>query len=93
MLRFDWNPEKERANIARHGISFAEATTVFADTLSRTIPDPDHSVGEHRCIIMGVSHRARLLVVVYTDDDEMVRIISARKAERKERLQYEQRRH
>jgi uncharacterized DUF497 family protein len=78
--------------LERHGIAFDEASTVFADTLSITIPDPDHSDDEERWVIMGVSHRQRLLVVVHTEKDEqqIVRIISARPADPGERREYEE---
>ncbi len=89
-MRFDWSPAKEKRNVAKHGVTFAEASTVFADTLSLTVSDPDHSTAEQRYLILGMSHRFRLLVVVHTDEDEAVRIISARPAERYERRQYEQ---
>ena len=89
-LKFTWDPNKERRNFAKHGVSFVEASTVFGDTLSSTIPDPDHSVGEHRLLILGVSHQLRLLVVAHTEEDEIIRIISARPAEPRERRQYEQ---
>jgi hypothetical protein len=88
-LIFEWDPEKARLNTAKHGIDFAEAATVFADVLSATIPDPDHSIGEHRFITLGMSHRQRLLVVVHTETDDRLRIISARTAERNERRSYE----
>ncbi|MCP3997894.1 MAG: BrnT family toxin [bacterium] len=88
-MRFDWNPDKERLNLAKHGVSFSEASTVFKDPLSSTISDPDHSVGEHRLLILGLSHRWRLLVVAHTDEGETIRIISARPAEPVERRQYE----
>ena len=79
-IRFEWDPGKERRNRHKHGVGFDEASTVFADTLSITIPDPDHSDGEERWVTMGLSHRNRLLVVVHTEEDEqqIVRIISAR---------------
>ena len=90
-LKFEWDPSKERRNIAKHGVDFAEASTVLADTLSLTVVDPDHSIGERRYLILGMSHRFRLLVVVHTDADAVIRIISARSADRQERRQYEQR--
>ncbi|MBI1815398.1 MAG: BrnT family toxin [Deltaproteobacteria bacterium] len=91
-MRFEWDPRKERRNLERHGIGFDEASTVFVDTLSITIPDPEHSDDEERWVIMGVSHRQRLLVVVHMEDDEqqIVRIISARPADSGERREYEE---
>jgi uncharacterized DUF497 family protein len=69
-IRFEWDPRKERRNRQKHGVGFDEASTVFADTLSVTIPDPDHSDDEERWLTMGLSHRQRLLVVVHIDEDE-----------------------
>jgi uncharacterized DUF497 family protein len=89
-LRFEWDPRKAARNLAKHGVSFDEASTVFSDSLSLTIPDPDHSDEEERCVIIGESHRRRLLVVVHTEEEEAVRIISAREADRGEREKYEE---
>ena len=89
-LRFDWDPKKESANRGKHGISFAEASTVFADTFSITISDPDHSIEEFRYLILGASDKSRLLVVVHTEERNEIRIISARPATRVERRRYEQ---
>jgi len=89
-IRFEWDPRKARRNVRRHGIEFNEATTVFADTLSITIPDPEHSEDEERWVTMGVSHHQRLLVVVHLEQAETVRIISARPADRSERREYEE---
>lgn len=88
-MEFEWNPEKEQANIEKHGVDFAEATTVFVDPLELTIADPDHSVGEFRFLSMGRSSRNRILVVSYTERQERIRIVSARIASSKERRQYE----
>ena len=90
-IRFDWDPRKDRRNQRKHGVGFDEASTVFADTLSITIADPDHSDDEERWVIMGVSHRQRLLVVVHREDEqEGVRIVSARPANPDERREYEE---
>jgi len=91
-IRFEWDQRKERRNRQRHGVGLDEASTVFADTLSITIPDPDHSEGEERWVTMGFSHRQRLLVVVHTEEDEqqIIRIISARPADPDERREYEE---
>ncbi len=88
-MEFKWNPEKEQANIEKHGVDFAEAATVFGDPLELTIADPDHSVGEFRFLSMGRSSRNRVLVVSYTERHERIRIVSARIASPKERRQYE----
>ncbi len=76
----------------KHGVGFDEASTVFADTLSITIPDPEHSDDDERWVTMGFSHRQRMLVVVHTEDDEqqIVRLISARPADPDERREYEE---
>jgi uncharacterized DUF497 family protein len=88
-LRFEWDNRKADSNLIAHGVSFREATTVFADPLSITISDPDHSMAEMRFIDIGLSHRARLLVVSYTERGNRIRLISARLATRNERRQYE----
>jgi len=91
-IRFDWDPRKERRNRQRHDIGFDDASTIFADDLSITIPDPEHSQEDERWVTIGLSHRERLLVVVHTEQDghEVVRIISARPADRDERREYEE---
>ena len=89
-MEFEWNPGNAKLNLEKHGISFQEATTVFNDPLSVTFPDPDHSIGENRYVIIGVSKFGQLLVVSHTDRGEKVRIISARKATRQERRFYEE---
>ena len=89
-IKFDWDPRKARRNLRKHGIDFEEASTVFADTLSITIPDPDPSEAEERWVTMGLSNRQRLLVVVHTEEEETIRIISARTADRLERRKYEE---
>lgn len=89
-MEFEWNPDKAGLNIEKHGVSFQEAATVFNDPLSVTFPDPDHSIGENRYVIIGVSRVGQLLVVAHTDRGEKVRIISTRKASRQERRFYEE---
>ena len=89
-LEFEWDPVKAELNLKEHGVSFDEATTIFRDTLSITISDPDHSDYEDRFIDIGVSHRMRLLVVSYTERKDKIRIISARRATRAERKNYEE---
>jgi uncharacterized protein len=66
-LVFEWSPAKAKLNERKHGVTFAEAVTVSADILSRTIPDPDHSWDENRYVILGRSQAHRLLVVVHTE--------------------------
>lgn len=89
-LTFEWDEGKARRNADKHGVSFAEASTVFGDPLSLTIADPDHSADEDRYIILGVSSLGRLLVVAHTERGDNIRIISARRATRGERQAYEQ---
>jgi uncharacterized DUF497 family protein len=88
-LAFEWDPAKAATNLAKHGVSFPEAASVFADPLSVTVPDPRHSHGEARFAIFGVSNRGRLLAVLYTERTERFRLISAREATRRERAAYE----
>jgi uncharacterized DUF497 family protein len=87
-VEFEWDPEKEQANIRKHGVNFTEAATVFGDPLELTISDPDHSIGEYRFLSMGHSIRNRILVVSYTERENRIRIISARTASPKERRQH-----
>ncbi|WP_231948232.1 BrnT family toxin [Phormidesmis priestleyi] len=77
-------------NLRKHSISFQEATTVFDDSLSVSFPDPDHSIGESRYVIIGMSGSGQLLVVSHTDRENRTRIISARRASRHERRFYEE---
>jgi uncharacterized protein len=88
-MEFEWNPDKAELNHKKHGISFEEAATVFNDSLSVTFPDPEHSVGESRYVIIGVSRFGKLLIISHTDRGAKVRIISARKATRQEQRFYE----
>jgi uncharacterized DUF497 family protein len=87
---FEWNPKKAKANLSKHGVSFAEAITAFGDPMSMNMSDPDHSLDEHRFIVPGMSDRYRVLVVSYTERPPRTRIISARLAGRDERRQYEE---
>ena len=89
VLRFEWHHKKALANVQKHGVSFEEAATAFGDPLSLTIDDPLHSHDEDRFVLIGMSHQNRLLVVVHTYRDDAIRIISARKATKKEQKQYE----
>ncbi|QDZ40601.1 BrnT family toxin [Euhalothece natronophila Z-M001] len=89
-MEFEWNAEKAKVNLKKHNVSFQEAGTVFNDPLSVTVPDPDHSIGESRYIIIGMSSLGQVLVVAHTDRGTNIRIISARKATPKERRFYEQ---
>jgi len=90
MLLFEWDPKKAKINLETHDISFDEASTAFGDVLSLVIYDPLHSNDEDRFVLIGNSHRNRLLVIVHTERGNKIRIISARKATRKEKEQYEE---
>lgn len=89
-INFEWDENKNKINIQKHGISFEEARTVFYDTEAIVIDDPDHSEKEERFIILGISRKANLLVVChcYRASETIIRIISARKAARTETKQY-----
>ena len=89
-VEFEWDPKKEAKNIRKHKVTFTEAATVFGDTLSTTVPDPDHSEEEDRYIIIGLSQRHRLLMVAHTERGEQIRIISARPLTPAEREAYEE---
>jgi uncharacterized DUF497 family protein len=88
---YEWDPKKAAENLRKHKVSFAEAASVFLDPLALTFCDPDHSDEEDREITIGSSSRQRVLFVSHCERDDRVRIISARRATTKERLQYEQR--
>jgi hypothetical protein len=87
---FEWDKDKAERNRKKHGISFEEATTVFADPLSLTIPDPVHSEDETRFVITGLSYKGRQLVIVFTELEGSIRIITARLATSRERKKYEE---
>ena len=89
MIDFEWDPGKAAANKSKHGVTFAEAATAFGDPLSLTIFDPDHSESEDRFLLLGESTFGNLIVVNHTNRNGTIRIISARQADRRERLQYE----
>jgi uncharacterized protein len=90
MLLFEWDPKKAGKNLKLHDVSFDEAGTAFSDKLSLTIYDPLHSEEEDRMILIGNSLKNRLLVIVHTERKDKIRIISARKATKNERKQYEE---
>lgn len=92
MLRFEWDETKNKQNRSKHGIWFEEAKSVFDDFHGRVFHDPEHSAEEDRFIILGMSYTAKILVVVhcYRKSDSVVRIISARKATKKEVKFYEE---
>ena len=89
---FVWDSKKEKLNIQKHGVSFSEAVTVFYDPLAKIASDPDHSQDEDRFVLIGQSSRSRLLFVVhvYRSGNERIRIVSARKATRKEIIDFQE---
>lgn len=90
-MRFEWDELKDRDNQRKHGVPFQDATTAFQDDFGRLIPDPDHSAGEERFILLGMSIRHGLLVVCHSEPEaDTIRIISARRAGPHERRQYEE---
>ena len=89
-VTFEWDGAKALENIRRHGVDFEEASSAFFDSLSLTVPDPEHSEDEERCVLVGQSNNNRLLVVVHLDWGDRIRIISARTASRYERRDYEE---
>jgi uncharacterized protein len=91
-IQFQWDQKKYLENIKKHKISFEEAKTVFFDENARVISDPEHSIDEERFIILGFSTKLNLLVVVHTyrENDEIIRIISARKATKSESKYYQE---
>ena len=89
-FQFGWDPKKAAANLRKHGVSFDEALTAFADPLSITVPDTEHSATEERFLLVGLSKRGRLLVVAHAELSTQIRIINARPATRAERETYEE---
>jgi uncharacterized protein len=89
-MEFEWSKDKAKANLAKHGVSFDEAMTLFDDPLYVDFYDPDHSDVEDRYIIVGQSQQGRLLVVSYTERMDRIRLISAREATRMEKNAYEE---
>lgn len=89
-LQFEWDPQKATHNKEKHGVAFEEAATVFADPLSATFPDPDHSDDEERFVVIGMSQQHRLLMVSHTERGNRIRVISSRELTASERKQYEE---
>ena len=89
-MRFEWDAAKAAENLAKHGVSFQEATSVFRDALATTALDLDHSFDEERFVTFGVSTRGRLLAIAHTDRGDTIRIISARRVTSAERTMYEE---
>jgi hypothetical protein len=88
-MEFEWDDAKAAANLAKHGVSFEEAKTVFDDRLYVDFYDPKHSLNEHRYIIIGQSNQRRVLIVSYTERNDAIRLINARELTRGERRDYE----
>lgn len=89
-MHLEWDEEKAAANLEKHGVSFEEAATIFGDPLYIDFYDPDHSVEEHRYLIIGTSTGGRLLITSYTEREGAVRLISAREVTSSERVAYEE---
>jgi uncharacterized protein len=89
-VTFEWDPEKAATNLAKHGVHFDEASTVFADPLGRIVDDPRHARGEDRSVLVGFSRAQRLLAVMFTERRGRIRIISARPVTHAERRTYEE---
>jgi uncharacterized DUF497 family protein len=87
---FEWSASKAASNHAKHAVTFEEAAEAFRDPISRTIPDPDHSQGEQRFLLLGTSVRGRLLVVAHVESGDRIRIISARLASKREKQRHEE---
>ena len=87
---FKWDPMKAGLNARKHGVDFREAASVFHDSLSTTFPDVDHSAEERRFVTIGLSTKRRLLVVSHSEEGQALRIISARRATRRERRFHEE---
>ncbi len=90
-MKFDWDPKKAEFNLKKHKVSFEEASSVFFDDLAKITFDPDHSDDEHRQILIGHSRNRRLLFVIHVsiEEENTIRIISARKATKRERKDFE----
>jgi len=89
-MKIEWDLKKAKLNLRKHRVSFEEAATALSDPMAATGADPDHSITEERYVTFGVSERGRLLVVAHTDEEETIRIISARIASKGERELYEE---
>ena len=87
---FEWDPNKAESNARKHGVTFDEATTAFGDRLALLMQDPDHSADEQRYVVLGMSNRQRLLVVAFAERPPRTRVISARRARRREWRRYEE---
>ena len=89
-MEFEWDPKKAISNLRKHKVSFEEASTALRDTMAATGADPDHSIGEFRYVTFGISECGRVLVVAHTEQNDTIRIISARLASKREKKIYEE---
>ena len=89
-MKFEWHQLKAEYNLAKHHVSFAEAQTAFDDPFQENIPDLAHSFGEIRFLCLGMSEQGRVLAVIYTERENVTRIIGARLASRREELEYDE---
>ncbi len=89
-LTFEWDSRKARSNFTKHNVAFEDASTIFGDPLTLTIADPEHSLAEERYVTMGRAFDGKVLVVVHTDRGNNIRIISGRRASRRERKFYDE---
>lgn len=89
-MEFEWDRQKAAANLAKHKVSFEDAAAVFGDPLGRIVADPRHSAEEERLVLLGLSQGVGLLAVMYVQRGEAIRIVSARRATRRERRNYEE---
>ena len=89
-LSFEWDPQKAATNVAKYGVSFEEAESAFSDPLGSITDDPRHSTSERREVLVALGERGRLVVVMFTERGDAIRIISARQATRQERIDYEE---
>ena len=90
MINFIWDKNKAKLNFVKHNLSFEEAATVFADPLAFVFDDDEHSRTEERALIIGHTKKNKVIIVSFTERDQHIRIISARKATKKERQDYEE---
>ncbi|MCG9890496.1 MAG: BrnT family toxin [Thermosynechococcaceae cyanobacterium MS004] len=89
-MMFEWDESKAASNLSKHGVTFEEAETVFKDPLYVDFYDLDHSLDEERYLILGESNQGRLLIVAYTERENLIRLISARKVTKSEKEAYEE---
>lgn len=89
-MEFEWDENKAKQNLSKHGVSFEEAKTIFDDPLYVDFYDPDHSENEERYLIVGQSNRERILILSYTERGNKIRLISAREVTPQEKKAYEQ---